>query len=309
MNAPTAAAKAKGPIVWLDMDQNELDDAYDQLVYARNRDQLTKRRVINSAGARARIGEPSRFAYGPTPIEGLDVFRASSPASGAGKAADAPIAIFVHGGAWRSGSASDYSFVAEPFVRAGGSFVVLDFTTVDDSAGSLFPMVEQVRRAIGWVYRNADKCGGDRERLYLISHSSGSHLAGCAVTHDWSKDGLPRDLLKGATLSSGMYDLKPVRLSKRSAYVKFTDAMEEALSAIRHPDKLATPLIVSYGTYETPEFQRQTRDFAAAIKAAGKPVELLVGEAYNHFEMLETLANPYGLLGRAVLKQMGLGKL
>ena len=186
---------------------------------------------------------------------------------------------------------------------------MLDFTTVDDAGGSLFPMVEQVRRAIGWVYRNADTFGGDRDRLYLISHSSGSHLAGCAVTHDWPKEGLPRDILKGATLSSGMYDLKPVRLSKRSKYVKFTDAMEQELSAIRHLDQLATPLNVSYGTYETPEFQRQARDFAAAVKAAGKPVELLVGEAYNHFEMLETLANPYGLLGRAVLAQMGLTKL
>jgi arylformamidase len=323
MNAPTAAAAApkeaqrikgpqeKGPIVWLDMDQRELDDAYDQLVYAPNRDQLTKRRIINSAVARQRIGEPLRFAYGPTAIEGLDVFRAAptqpSPASG-GRKGGSPVAIFVHGGAWRGTSASDYSFVAEPFVRAGGAFVVLDFTTVDETGGSLFPMVEQVRRAIGWVYRNADKFGGDRDRLYLISHSSGSHLAGCAVTHDWSKDGLPRDIIKGATLSSGMYDLEPVRLSKRSAYVKFTDAMEHELSAIRHLDRLATPLIVSYGTYETPEFQRQTRDFAAAVKAAGKPVELLVGEAYNHFEMLETLANPYGLLGRAVLAQMGLAE-
>jgi arylformamidase len=304
MNGPTAAAqRTKGPIVWLDMDQQALDDAYDQLVYAPNRDQLTQRRTVNSAAARKRIGDPQRFAYGPTPIEGLDVFR---PIPASGGAESAPVAVFVHGGAWRTGSASDYSFVAEPFVRAGGSFAVLDFTTVGDAGGSLFPLAEQVRRAIGWVYRNADKFGGDRDRLYLIAHSSGSHLAGCAVTHDWPKEGLPRDILKGATLSSGMYDLKPVRLSKRSKYVKFTDAMEEALSAIRHLDKLVTPLTISYGTYETPEFQRQARDFAAAVKAAGKPVELLVGEAYNHFEMLETLANPYGLLGRAVLAQMGL---
>jgi arylformamidase len=167
-------------------------------------------------------------------------------------------------------------------------------------------MVEQVRRAVGWVYRNAAKFGGDRNRLHLISHSSGSHLGGCVVTHDWATDGLPADILKGATLSSGMYDLKPVRLSKRSKYVKFTDEMENALSAIRHLDTLTTPLVLSYGTYETPEFQRQTRDFAAAVTAAGKPAELLVGDGYNHFEMLETLANPYGLLGRAVLTQMGL---
>src|SRR5262249_4340689 len=112
MNGPTAAAqRAKGPIVWLDMDQQALDDAYDQLVYAPNRDQLTQRRIINSAAARKRIGDPLRFAYGPTAIEGLDVFRAA-PATRVKTADKTPVAIFVHGGAWRTGSASDYSFVA-----------------------------------------------------------------------------------------------------------------------------------------------------------------------------------------------------
>ena len=298
MSTAIAPTKVKGPIVWLNMDQQELDDAYDQIVYAPNRDQVGKRRLANSAAALTRIGKPARFAYGPTAIEGLDVYRS--------KKSNAPVGIFVHGGAWRNGQASEFTSLAEPFVHAGAHFVVLDFTNVDDAGGSLFPMVDQVRRAVGWVYRNADKFGGDRGRLHLMSHSSGSHLAGCTVTHDWSKDGLPMDVLKGATLSSGMYDLKPVRLSKRSKYVAFTDEMEEKLSAIRHLDKLHAPLILSYGTYETPEFQRQSRDFAAAVKAAGKPVELLVGEGYNHFEMLETLANPYGLLGRAVLTQMQL---
>jgi arylformamidase len=292
------AAKAKGPIVWLNMDQQELDDAYDQAVYAPNRDQLGKRRMAASAAALRRIGKPQRFAYGLTPIEGLDVYRTSK--------ANAPVAIFVHGGAWRNGAAPEFTYLAEPFVHLGAHFVVLDFVNVDNAGGSLFPMVEQVRRAVGWVYRNTEKFGGDRDRLHLVSHSSGSHLSGCTVTHDWAKDGLPLDILKGATLSSGMYDLKPVRLSKRSKYVKFTDEMEQELSAMRQLDRLHTPLVLSYGTYETPEFQRQTRDFAAAVKAAGKPVELLVGEGYNHFEMLETLANPFGLLGRAVLAQMRL---
>jgi arylformamidase len=300
MSTATATAKIKGPIVWLDMDQQELDDAYDQAVYAPNRDQVAKRRLANAAIVLQRLGKPLRFAYGPTEIEGLDVYRT--------KAANAPIAIFVHGGAWRNGIASEFTSLAEPFVHAGAHFVVLDFTNVDQAGGSLFPMVEQVRRAVGWVYRNADKFGGDRSRIHLLSHSSGSHLAGCTVTHDWTKDGLPMDIMKGAALSSGMYDLKPVRLSKRSKYVAFTDDMEQQLSAIRHLDKLHAPLILTYGTYETPEFQRQSRDFADAVKAAGKPVELLVGEGYNHFEMLETLANPYGLLGRAVLMQMGLMK-
>jgi arylformamidase len=289
---------AKGPLVWLDMDQQALDDAYDQVVYAPNREQVAKRRIANSDKARAVIGAPERRAYGPSEIEKLDIYRS--------KQANAPVNIFIHGGAWRANRAADYACLAEPFVKAGGHYVILDFTNVDDAGGSLFPMIEQVRRAVGWVYRNAASFGGDPNRLYLCSHSSGSHLGGCVVTHDWRADNLPADILKGATLSSGMYDLKPVRLSKRSKYVKFTDEMEEALSAQRHLDRLNLPLVLAYGTYETPEFQRQTRDFYAAVKAAGKPVELLVGEGYNHFEMLETLANPYGLLGRAALAQMGL---
>ena len=294
--------RAKGPRVWLDMDQQELDDAYDQVVYAPNRDQVGKRRVANSDRARSVIGAPARVAYGPTEIEKLDIYR-SKQANAHG---NAPVNIFIHGGAWRANKAADYAFLAEPFVQAGAHYVIVDFTNVDEAQGDLFPMVEQVRRAVAWVHNNARSFGGDPNRLYLTSHSSGSHIGGCVVTHDWRKENLPADILKGAALSSGMYDLKPVRLSKRSKYVKFTDEMEQALSAQRHIDKLHTPLILAHGTYETPEFQRQTREFYAAVKAAGKPVELAVGEGYNHFEMLETLGNPYGLLGRAVFAQMRL---
>jgi arylformamidase len=294
----SVATARKGPLVWLDMDQRALDDAYDQEVYAPNRAQVVERRLANSERTRSILGAPERHAYGPSEIEKLDIFRTAQP--------NAPVNIFIHGGAWRRNKAADYAVLAELFVRAGAHCVILDFINVDEAAGSLFPMAEQVRRAIGWVYRNASRFGGDPNRLYLSGHSSGSQLGGCMVTTDWRAHDLPADLIKGALLLSGMYDLKPVRLSKRSAYVKFTDEMEQALSAQRHIDKLNTPLILGHGTYETPEFQRQTRDFFAAVQAAGKPAQLIVGQGYNHFEFLETLASPYGIAGRAVLQQMGL---
>jgi arylformamidase len=148
-------------------------------------------------------------------------------------------------------------------------------------------MVDQCRRAVAWVYRNAASFGGDPNALYLCGHSSGGHLGGCVVITEWEKQGLPLTTLKGALLGSGMYDLKAPRLSKRSNYVKFTDAMEEALSAQRHLDRIHTPLVLTYGTLETPDFQRQSRDFYAAVKAAGKPIQLLVGKGYNHLEMMK----------------------
>jgi arylformamidase len=296
---PPPAGRVRGPLVWLDLDQQELDDAYDQLVYAPNRDHVLKRCSRNSELVRERLGAPKRFAYGPTAIEALDVFTTAAP--------NAPVNIFVHGGAWRSGLAANYAYAAEMFVRAGAHHVVLDFNNVLETGGDLMAMADQVRQAVAWVYRNAKSFGGDPERLYVCGHSSGAHLAGVLLTTDWVKDfGLPPTLIKGGVCGSGMYDLKPVRLSKRSSYVKFTDESEDKLSAQRHLDQLAAPVHLVYGTLETPEFQRQSRDFAVAVRAAGRPVALSVMESYNHFEVMEQMGNPYSLFGRAILEQMRL---
>ena len=291
--------RVKGPLVWLNMDQKELDDAYDQSVYAPNLGQIISRYATNSEATRQKLGSPRRFAYGPTPVEGLDVYTTDRP--------NAPINVFIHGGAWREGLARDHAFPAEMFIRAGAHYVLLDFINVIESQGDLLPMAEQVRRGVAWVYRNARMFGGDPNRLFISGHSSGGHLAGVVLVTDWQKEfNLPPDIVKGGLCCSGMFDLKPVRLSARRRYVRFTDEVEQALSPQRHLDQLRCPVVLAYGTLETPEFQRQTRDFAAAVQAAGKPIELLVAEGYNHFEILETLANPYGLLGRAVLEQMHL---
>jgi arylformamidase len=290
-------AKASGPAVWLDMDQQALDDAYDQSKYALNRSQIVERYASNSDIARERLGAPRRIAYGPTANEALDLYPAASTS--------APISIFVHGGAWQRGLAKNYAFAAELFVHAGAHHVVLDFINVIEAGGDLMPMADQVRGAIAWVYRNAASFGGDPNRIHLYGHSSGAHLGGVAMVTDWpGLFDLPADVIKTGLLCSGMYDLRPVRLSARSRYVNFTDDMEAALSTQRHIDRFTAPVVLAFGTLETPEFQRQSRDFAAALRAAGKRVELLVGSHYNHFEIVETLASPYGLLGHAALVQI-----
>jgi arylformamidase len=293
------APHEKGPKVWMDLDQVELDAAYDQSVYAPLIGQILKRYASRSEETRARLGAPKRFAYGPTAIEALDLFPANKP--------NAPIFVFIHGGAWLRGDAKDYAYPAELFVNAGVNFIALDFIAVGAANGDLGVMADQVRRGIAWAYKNAASYGGDASRFYIGGHSSGGHLCGVALVTDWQKDfGLPADMVKGGVCMSGLYDMKPVRLSKRSSYVKFTDDMEQAMSSQRQIDRLRAPVVVTYGTYETPEFQRQNRDFAAAVKAAGKSVELIEAPNYDHFEMCESLGNPYGPNGRAALKLMGL---
>ncbi|HZD20094.1 MAG TPA: alpha/beta hydrolase [Burkholderiales bacterium] len=285
--------------VFLDYTQEELDRAYDQSAYAPNREQLLARLAHTSELARRRLGPPERLSYGEAPIEALELYRT--------KAARAPINVFVHGGAWRGGLARDYAFPAEVFVRGGAHYAALDFNNVLETGGDLLPMAEQVRRGIAWVCRNAERLGADPRRVYVTGTSSGAHLGGVAATTDWTRYGLPADPIRGYTLASGMYDLRGPRLSKRAAYVKFTDEAEQALSPQRHLERINAPIVLLFGSLETPEFQRQTREFADALTDAGKSCELIRAEGYNHFELAETLGNPYGPLGRAVLAQMKSG--
>src|SRR6266852_9099342 len=89
----------------------------------------TKRRIGDSATARLCIGEPERVAYGRTEIERLDIYRTGLAA--------APVFVFIHGGAWRSGRSKDFAIQAEMFLAAGAHFAVPDFAWVQDAGGSL----------------------------------------------------------------------------------------------------------------------------------------------------------------------------
>ena len=296
------AGMAEGPLVWLAMDQEALDAAYNQRAYSPTFDDHLVRRSAQNSAAIGRLTAPERHAYGARPIEKLDVHLTDL----AGRA-NAPINVYFHGGAWRGGVARGSAWMAEPYVNAGAHCVIPDYSHVQDVDGDLAVLGDQVRRAVAWVYENAESFGGDPERIHISGHSAGGHLAAVVLTTDWTGEfGLPADFINGGLVASGMFDLEPVRLSSRREYVTITDESEDDLSPQRHLDRFTAPLILGYGTRETPEFQRQSRDFAVAVKAAGKPVELLVAEGCYHLEVEQTLANPYGLLGRALLEQMEL---
>src|SRR5262245_44302157 len=107
----TQAPRILGPLVFGDMDQQALDDAYDQSKWAANQTIITGRRGPASARALTRIAPPQRHAYGPTEIETLDFYQCGT--------SPAPVAISLHGGAWLRGRAADYAYQAEMFVNAG----------------------------------------------------------------------------------------------------------------------------------------------------------------------------------------------
>lgn len=283
--------------VWLGMNQAALDAAYDQGAYAANMHDVLAQFATWSDSVRAELGQPMRLAYGDSPIEALDWYPVD--------AVDAPIHIFIHGGSWRVGSAAQYSFPAGLVVSRGNHCVVPDFVSVLDTDGDLTPLVDQVKRAIAHVARIAVSMGASPDRIHVSAHSSGAHLAMCAALTDWQREfDLPNDLIKSLLLCGGIYDLEPVMLSSRSRYLRMPQTSVQALSPQRHLRRLPMPIVVAFGELETPEFRRQSMDVAESLREVGNTVTVLEAEGLNHFEMLNTLMTPEGLLGKTILDAM-----
>jgi arylformamidase len=280
------------PRVWQDLDQAALDRAYDQTQWASNAAEVLARYVQRSELTRQRLGPARRLSYGPGPNEQIDLH-------GAGPT-PAPALVYVHGGAWRSGRAEDYAFLAEPFVRAGARVFMPDFEAVQDCAGDLRVLTEQVRRALAAVVTHAQDWGVDPSRIHLAGHSSGAHLAAVAAT---AGDGLP---IASLMCCSGMYELEPVRRSARSRYVHIDDAAVHSLSPARHVQALTGPLLVAVGSLESPQFVWQSQMWTDAAVGAGISTTALWVEGLNHFEILETLADPGSPLCRLQMRRMGL---
>ena len=289
------SSMADGAPVWLNMTQAKLDAAYDQSVWASNLQQVTGRWVITRERSRA-AWVAETICLWPHRRRGAGRLRDETT-----RRARAHLHPRWAVARWPG---ERLCISAEVFVHAGAHFVVPDFVSVLDTGGDLTPLVEQVRRAVAWVHSNASRFGGDRSRIYVSGHSSGAHLAGVLATTDWPRLQLPADIIKGIVSCSGLYDLRPVRLSARREFLAITDDIEQAFSPQRHVGLVNAPVVLVHGSLESPEFQRQSRDFAATLRAAGKSVQLVTGDGYNHFEICETLGNPYGIVGRAALGQL-----
>lgn len=258
--------------VFRDYDQKALDDQYEQRVWVPHADEIIRRYAERSDRVRKRIGEPRVEQYGPSAPEKLDIYGSGAKAF-----------VFVHGGAWKRQSSREQAFPAEPIIAAGAAYVALNFALLP--AVTLPEMAAQVCRGIEWVHRNLS------QDLVLCGHSSGAHLAACALTR--------LSLVRKALLVSGVYDLHPVRLSSRNEYVRLDERLEREYSPIRHAERIRCPVTVAWGERECAEFYRQSQEFAERL---GAPV--LIGRKLNHFEILETMADPGSPLGRAALSML-----
>ena len=286
--------------VWQDLTQAQLDWAYDQTQHASNMAEVMAECAALSAQARAQLKtqgiEMKRLAYGPTAVEALDWYPSQTP--------NAPLVFFIHGGAWRRGQAQDYAMAAEWLHQLGGHLVVPDFSAVTDVQGSLLTMVDQLQRALTFTAHTAANFGANAQRIYVVGHSSGAHLAACLGATDWQQQGDGTTPIHALMCCSGMYELEPVSLSARSQYVSFNPKTLQDLSPHRHLHQFNMPIALLCGEQESPEFKRQALEFAKCLSDRDAHLHFFWGRGLNHFEMLKSFASPDGVMSQALVKLM-----
>ena len=171
---------------------------------------------------------------------------------------------------------------------------------------TLDTIVVQTMRAIAWTWRNIARHGGDPGRLYVSGNSAGGHLTAMALAHDWTAEGLPADIIKGAIPVTGVFDCEPVPDITVNELVRLDRDEARRLSPLRNPPRRALPVLVAVGGAEPRLWIRMSKDYAALCREHGLECEYMELPGHDHFDVSRAIGDAPSLLAQAMLRMMGL---
>jgi arylformamidase len=231
--------------------------------------------------------------YGSGAREKLDIF----PAEGRSRA----MLVFIHGGYWRSLDRSDFSFLTSSFTRQGVTMALPGYSLCPQAR--LDDIVQQVRAAIAWLWRNSYRYSADAHNLFVAGHSAGGHLAAMMAATHWPSYAtyLPLDLVKGAIPISGLYELEPLLHTSINNDVRLDlDAAKRLSPALMLPPTKA-PIITAVGGAETEGFKRQNALLAKRWADHASMTDVAL-PGFDHFTVVEQLSEVESPLHQAAMR-------
>jgi arylformamidase len=214
--------------------------------------------------------------YGSTERQILDLFHAES-------GGNAPLAMFIHGGFWRSLDPTHFSQVARGLNGRGIDVALAGYDLCPQV--TIGAIVEEMRQACLYLWERFGK------RILVFGHSAGGHLAAALFATNWEERGAPADLVPVATGISGVYELAPLIHTPMNEDFRLEEAEAQRLSPLYWRPPAGRPFDVIVGDAESSEFLRQSRALADAWGKAGV-LTRYEAPAANHFTVIEPLADP-----------------
>jgi arylformamidase len=224
--------------------------------------------------ARAELG----LAYGDPPRQYLDLFHATAGAA-------APLALFIHGGYWRSLDPSMFSHMARGLNVRGITVAVAGYDLCP--VVTIADIIEQMRRVCLFLWQRLDR------PMFVIGHSAGGHLAAAMVGTDWPAlyPKAPAGLTPAGYAISGLYDLTPLLSVSTNQDLRLTAEGVRAVSPAFWPLGPGRTLDAVVGALESSEFRRQSQLIVQAWRGAAKTRYEEIADT-NHFTVCDPLTDP-----------------
>jgi arylformamidase len=218
------------------------------------------------------------LSYGPSMRRTIDLFPAKDDDG-------APLALFIHGGYWRSLEPSMFSQSAAGPNARGITVAVVGYDFCPHV--TIADIIEQMRAACLMLWRKR------RQRVFVYGHSAGGHLAACMVATDWKAfaSDAPADLVPAAYSVSGVFDLLALVRVSMNQDLRLDEADARRVSPLHWsvPDGRTLDAVV--GALESDEFLRQSRMIAESWRrGCATRYEEIAGS--NHFTVVDPLVDP-----------------
>lgn len=204
---------------------------------------------------------------------------------------NAPVVMFFYGGRWSEGSKDDYRFVGESLASRGFVGVVADYRLYPQVR---FPMfIDDAANAVAWVRKNVATYGGSPDKLFVMGHSSGAHIAAMLALKEefLARAGGSRTWLRGMIGLSGPYDFLPIEDPQLRDVFAPPEKFEQS-QPILFAEGDNPPVLLMHGEDDEIVWVKNSRNLAAAIKKAGGPIETVIYPKMGHRRMVASLAKP-----------------
>ena len=229
----------------------------------------------------------TNVAYGDDARQKLDIYLPKPNAVGG-----SAVLIFFHGGSWRDGEREGYGFLGRAFAARGFVTVIADYRKAPRVRFPAF--VEDTAAAIAWAHANIAKHNGDAERIFVMGHSAGAHIAMMtALDPQWlAAKNLTPDVIKGVIGLAGPYDFLPLTTeSSQIALGQWPDLTETQPITFARAD--APPLLLLTGDKDTVVKPRNSKILSAKIQALGGQQQLQIYPDVDHADIIMAVARPF----------------